>query len=105
MQENESSGGGGQASTTGSGGQGGGPQPKIHKGDAQGEQAHSDEVRAHNEDMAKRHDRPNEKSSGEDDRVGKGYWKGMLPATFSCDYAHCSQVMGVPIGILDWGTR
>ena len=102
--ENESSPAGGQASASGSGGQGGGPQPKIHKGDAPGEQAHSDEVRAHNEDMAKRHDRPNEKSPDEDDRVGKGYWKGELPATFSWDYAHCLQVMEVPTGILDWGT-
>ena len=32
-------------------------------------------MRAHNEDMKKRHDRPNEKSVG-DDKVDKGYWKG-----------------------------
>ncbi|KAM0795415.1 hypothetical protein BDR22DRAFT_894264 [Usnea florida] len=76
LQDNESSEGGGQASASGSGGQGGGPQPKIHKSDAPAEEAHSDEVRAHNEDMAKRHDRPNEKSPDEDDRVDQGYWKG-----------------------------
>ena len=103
LQENESSEGGGQASTGGSGGQGGGPQPKIHKSDAPGEQAHSDEVRAHNEDMAKRHDRPNETSPDEDDKVDKGYWKGMLRATSSRGYAHCLQDMGEPTGILDWG--
>lgn len=38
-------------------------------------------MRAHNEDMAKRHGRPNEKST-DDDRVDKGYWKGKSPATF-----------------------
>ncbi len=83
-QENSSS--GGQASTSGSGGASGGeadkPQPKILSSDAPEEHTHSDEVRAHNEDMAKRHDRPNEKSEGEDDAVDKGFWKGKFVATF-----------------------
>ena len=83
-QQNSSS--GGRASTSGSGGssggEGDGPQPKIHKHNAPEEHAHSDEVRAHNEDMAKRHDRPNEKSE-DNDKVDKGYWKGQSPATFS----------------------
>lgn len=41
-------------------------------------------MRAHNEDMAKRHDRPNEKST-DDDKVDKGFWKGKSLATFSRD--------------------
>lgn len=79
-QQNGSSSGDGQASTSGnggaSGGEGDGPQPKIHKHDAPEEHTHSDEVRAHNEDIKKRYDRPNEKSVGEDDKVDKGYWSG-----------------------------
>lgn len=79
----------GQASTSGgggsSGGKGDGPQPKIHKHNAPEEHTHSDEVRAHNEDMAKRHDRPNEKST-DDDKVDKGFWTGMFLATFSRDF-------------------
>lgn len=77
-QQNSSS--GGQASTSGNGGEGDGPQPKIHKHDAPQEQDHSDEVRAHNKDMDKRHDRPNEKSGG-DDKVDKNFWKGRSLAT------------------------
>ena len=77
----------GQASTSGSGGssggEGGGPQPKIHKHDSPAEHTHSDEVRAHNEDMKKRHDRPNEKST-DDDKVDKGFWMGKSVTTFSC---------------------
>lgn len=64
-----------KTSSSGNGG-GGGPQPKIHKHDAGDQSSHSDEVKAHNEDMAKRHDRANEKSSDEEDKVDKGYWKG-----------------------------
>ena len=83
-QQNDSS--GGQATTSGSGGssggEGGAPQPKIHKHNAPEEHTHSDEVRAHNEDMAKRHDSPNEKSR-DDDKVDKGFWKGDLLAPFS----------------------
>lgn len=54
--QNDSSGGGGQASTSGgaSGEKGDGAQPKINKHEAPEENAHSDEVRAHNEDMKKR---------------------------------------------------
>lgn len=39
-------------------------------------------MRAHNEDMKRRHDRPNEKST-DDDKVDKGFWKGNSVATFS----------------------
>ena len=77
-EQNDSS---GQASASGgaNGGKGdGGPQPKIHKHEAPEENAHSDEVRAHNEDIKKRHDRPNEKSADENDGVDKSYWSGML---------------------------
>ena len=84
-QQNDSS-GGGQASASGSGGasgagSGGDPQPKIHKHSAPDEHTHSAEVRAHNEEMAKRHDRPNGTSGG-DDRVDKNFWKGQSVATF-----------------------
>ena len=72
-----------------SGSEGDRPQPKIHKHNAPEENTHSDEVRAHNEEMAKRHDRPNEKSSDEEDKVDKGYWKGKLLAMFLVDSADC----------------
>ena len=73
----QNGGGSGQGS---SGGQDG-PQPKIHKHDAPKEHTHSDEVKAHNEDMEKRYDRANEKSPDkeENDKVGKGYWSGKWP--------------------------
>jgi hypothetical protein len=72
-QQNQSS--GGQA---GDGGEGGGPQPKIHKHDAPEESTHSEEVRAHNKDMDKRHDRAEEKSPEREDsdKVDKGFWSG-----------------------------
>lgn len=79
-QQNDASNGGGQTSTSesggASGGEGDGPQPKIHKQNAPEEHTHSDEVRAHNADMEKRHDRPNEKSAEKEDKVDKGYWSG-----------------------------
>lgn len=73
--QNESS-GGQAASSGGSNGGGDGPQPKIHKHDAPEEHTHSDDVKAHNADMAKRHDRANEKSLDEEDKVDKSYWSG-----------------------------
>ena len=79
-QQNDSSSSGVEASTQGSGGasggEGSGPQPKIHKSNAPEEHTHSDEVRAHNEEMKRRHDRPNEKSTDEKDKVDKGFWSG-----------------------------
>lgn len=56
----------------------GGPQPKIHKHVNPEEHSHSEEVRKHNEDMSKRHDRAEDKSpdSKENDKVGKGFWSG-----------------------------
>lgn len=70
-QENSSS--GGQAASSGGGD---GPQPKIHKHNAPEEDSHSDDVKAHNAEMAKRHDRAEEKSPDEDDSVDKGFWSG-----------------------------
>ena len=69
-----------------------GPQPKIHKHDAPEEHTHSEEVRAHNEDMGKRHDRANEKSPDEegDDKVHKGYWSGEWESVFCLGVANTS---------------
>ena len=54
-------------------------RPKIHQHNAPDEHSQSDDVKAHNEDMARRHDRPTEKSPDkEDDSVSKGYWSGAL---------------------------
>ena len=72
-QQNTSSGGGGQSGS----GSSGAPQPKIHKHDAPSEEHHSEEVRKHNEDMSRRHDRAEEKSPDKDDKVDKQYWSGM----------------------------
>ena len=59
-----------------------GPRPKIHQHNAPEAHSQDDEVKAHNEDMARRHDRPNEKSPDkEDDSVHKGYWSGKLMAS------------------------
>ena len=65
-----------QGASGGSGGESSGPRPKIHSEHAPAEEHHSEEVRKHNEDMGKRHDRPEEKSSDEEDKVDKGFWKG-----------------------------
>ena len=67
------------SSSSGQGGSSGGDgaRPKIHQHNAPDEHSQSDDVKAHNEDMARRHDRPNEKSPDkEDDSVSKGYWSG-----------------------------
>ena len=78
-------------SSSGQGASGGkdGPQPKIHKHDAPEEHTHSDDVKAHNEDMAKRHDRANEKSPDkeENDKVGNGFWSG------GCVWSSASSVL------------
>ncbi|MCJ1450500.1 hypothetical protein MMC28_000831 [Mycoblastus sanguinarius] len=60
-------------------GGGNGAKPKIHNDNAPPEHEQSDEVRAHNKDMEKRHDRAEERSldsDGKDDNVDKGFWKG-----------------------------
>lgn len=67
---------GNKSTSDGSGGGSGSPQPKIHQQNAPEEEHHSDEVRAHNEDVRKRHDRAEEKSPDEDDTVDKNFWKG-----------------------------
>lgn len=74
--EQNSSSVGQAASSGGSSGGSDGPQPKIHKHDAPEAHTHSDDVKAHNEDMAKRHDRATEKGPDEDDKVDKGFWSG-----------------------------
>ena len=73
-QENASS--SNQTGSGGSNGGSGGPQPKIHSEGAPAEGNQSEEVRKHNEDMGKRHDRPEEKSPDKEDKVDKGFWKG-----------------------------
>ncbi|KAL9022302.1 MAG: hypothetical protein Q9185_000544 [Variospora sp. 1 TL-2023] len=52
----------------------GGPQPKIHSESIPTEE--SDDVKAHNEDMGKRHDRANTKVDVKEQTVEKGFWKG-----------------------------
>lgn len=68
---------GGQAAKSGGSNAGGdGPQPKIHKSEPPEEHTHSDDVKAHNANMEKRHDRATEQNPDEDDRVEKPYWSG-----------------------------
>lgn len=74
-QENASSNGDTKGSS--SGGVSSGSQPKI-LGENNAE--HSEDVKAHNEDMKKRHDRP---SNDDGDNVGKGFWSGKCPRYFS----------------------
>jgi len=81
-QQNASS--GGQGNSGGAKGGKSAPQPKIYKHDAPGEGQHSDEVKRHNEEMSKRHDRPQEKSPNEDDTVDKGFWSGGFSTLQQC---------------------
>lgn len=76
-QQNDSSSGQGKGS---SGGVSGSSQPKIL---GENNPKHSEDVKAHNEDMKKRHDRATE-SAEEDgsDNVGKGFWSGEYALTF-----------------------
>ncbi|KAI4265939.1 MAG: hypothetical protein L6R35_007011, partial [Caloplaca aegaea] len=55
----------------------GGPQPKIHSESIPTEE--SDDVKAHNEDMGKRHDRANTKVDVKEQTVEKGFWKVPWP--------------------------
>ncbi|KAL6718969.1 hypothetical protein ACLMJK_003204 [Lecanora helva] len=71
-QQNASS--SGRGASGGSGGGNDGPQPKIHKHEAPGEEHHNEEVRKHNEEARKRHDRAEEKSPDKEDKVHKGFW-------------------------------
>ena len=93
------SGGHGGKDTSGSGGEdrkqtsGGGPlseqaaQPKIHKHDAPHPDTHSEDVQAHNAEVAKRRDKPHEASGDEDDTVDEGYWKGkLLMIALGCEW-------------------
>ncbi|KAL8718061.1 MAG: hypothetical protein Q9225_004769 [Loekoesia sp. 1 TL-2023] len=69
-QQNASSGGSGQSGASQSSG---GPQPKIHSENQPAEE--SDDVKAHNEDMGKRHDRANAEVDNKGQTVEKGFWK------------------------------
>lgn len=56
-----------------------GAQPKILNQSPPDENNASEEVKAHNKEVDKRADRPQEKVKGEDvekDKVPKGYWQG-----------------------------
>lgn len=55
----------------------GGPQPKILSEDIPTEE--SDDVKAHNEDMGKRHDRANAEVDKKGETVEKGFWKVLQP--------------------------
>ncbi|KAL8947568.1 MAG: hypothetical protein Q9222_006160 [Ikaeria aurantiellina] len=66
-----SSGGGSEQS--GASQSSGGPQPKIHSEKIPTEE--SDDVKAHNEAMTKRHDRAMAESNNKGDTVEKGFWK------------------------------
>ncbi len=68
-QQNGSSSGGSGGSATDSSG----AQPKIHDSKVPSEE--SDEVKQHNDEMGKRHDRSHEQQD-DDGKVGKGFWSG-----------------------------
>ncbi|KAL8636028.1 MAG: hypothetical protein Q9228_006534 [Teloschistes exilis] len=70
-QQNESSSGGSKQS--GAKQSTSGPQPKIHAENTPAEE--NDDVKAHNEDMAKRHDRANAEVDSKGETVEKGFWK------------------------------
>lgn len=79
-QQNESSGGQSKGSSSSSGGVSRSPQPKI-LGENNAED--SEDVKAHNEDMRKRHDRADESAkSGGSDLVGKSFWSGECSPDF-----------------------
>ena len=93
---------GGRGSSAGSSGGNGSPQPKIHQHNAPPEEHHSEDVRAHNEDMKRRHDRPEVKSPDDEDKVDKGFWKGEFDSINSnAHQLSTHQVVAVLIGILE----
>lgn len=69
-QENASS---GSSKQSGASQSKGGPQPKIHAENSPTEE--SDDVKAHNEDMGRRHDRANAEVDAKGETVEKGFWK------------------------------
>ncbi|KAI4192552.1 MAG: hypothetical protein LQ350_008625 [Teloschistes chrysophthalmus] len=71
-QQNDSS-SGGSSKQSGAKQSSSGPQPKIHAENTPAEE--NDDVKAHNEDMAKRHDRANTEVDSKGDTVEKGFWK------------------------------
>ena len=51
-------------------------EPKIYKHAPPEPDAHDEDVKAHNEELSKRHDRPVEKSGDKEDKVDRGFWTG-----------------------------
>ncbi|KAL8692834.1 MAG: hypothetical protein Q9218_002217 [Villophora microphyllina] len=70
-QENASS--SGSSKQSGASQSSNGPQPKIYAENPPTEE--NDDVKAHNEDMAKRHDRANAEVDSKGETVEKGFWK------------------------------
>ena len=70
-----------------------GPQPKIHNHTAPNPDSHSEEVRQHNEEMSRRHDRPTEKSEGKDEKVDKNFWKGEFTLCIRSLHANSDQLI------------
>ena len=63
----------------------GAAKPKIHRHDAPDPDTHSEEVKAHNAEVAKRSDKPHEGHRDDSDKVGRDYWKGeLLRPTLDC---------------------
>ena len=80
-EQSPSSGSSGQSGASQSSG---GPQPKIHSEKVPAEE--SDDVKAHNEDMAKRHDRANAEVDNKGHTVEKGFWKVLqAPLSILCN--------------------
>ena len=78
-QQNKSSGGESKESSSSSGGVSGRSQPKIL---GENNPEHSEDVKAHNEDMKKRHGQPEESVDDDGkDNVGKGFWSGECTPT------------------------
>ncbi|KAL8665093.1 MAG: hypothetical protein Q9202_002493 [Teloschistes flavicans] len=70
-QQNASS--GGSSKQSGANQSSSGPQPKIHSENIPAEE--NDDVKAHNEAMARRHDRANAEVDSKGETVEKGFWK------------------------------
>ncbi|KAL8938696.1 MAG: hypothetical protein Q9216_003756 [Gyalolechia sp. 2 TL-2023] len=73
-QQNASSSGSSSSGKSGASQPNNGPQPKILSENQPTEE--SDDVKAHNQDMAKRHDRANAEVNDEGQTVEKSFWKG-----------------------------
>ena len=54
------------------------PSPKIHDHSAPHPDSHSAEVKAHNEEMDRRHGKAQKDAPGTGEKVDKSFWKGKL---------------------------